>query len=260
MLNKKGFTLIELLVVIAIITILASIVTPRVVTYIARAKMAKAVSEVHNADMALQKLLADVERKSFGHVWQFQNFDPRFMTMTQAVNVYTMMFYELLRKGKSADFTGILPDSTSAIVFRPGVQQKLAANYMDLGKDPWGVAYQFYAGPLTGSVNMYPFRAYRGTGTEGEAPYVYDMTAYANANAEIRGNPNPTNAAGPYGYAYGYPCPKDLPVYIYSRGEDNTPNQWFPKQDEPNPPGSILGDGGDDVNNWDFESGWGAFY
>lgn len=51
--NKKGFTIIELIVVIAIVAILASVVTSSVVTYISKAKIARANFEVKEIEKAL---------------------------------------------------------------------------------------------------------------------------------------------------------------------------------------------------------------
>ena len=50
-----------------------------------------------------------------------------------------------------------------------------------------------------------------------------------------RGNPRADGRAG-------FPAPRDLPVYIWSYGENLT--------------NDATGNGGDDINNWDNNSGW----
>jgi len=248
MLTKRGFTLIELLVVIAIITILASIVAPRVSNWIERGKMAKGVSEVRNADLALVKMLADVERKHFGQC--FNGFDPKvFNTATgvnyaAAVQVYTVVFYELLRRGKGAEILDLGFD------LKPEIRSKLGTSYMDIGKDPWGNKYQFYAGPFARAATWYPFRSCR---SADEGNYVYNNRFEEGA---LRGQPpleQPTFLAG-------FPCPGSFPVYIYSWGGDGENNQNLNGAPPGAPDLNVTIDGHDDINNWDTESGWGSFY
>jgi len=262
MFTKRGFTLIELLVVIAIITILASIVAPRVAQYIEKGKMAKAVSEIRNADLALTKMLADVERKHFGHVLAYPEGLLSQIKYAQAVKMYTAAFYELLRKGKDADLTNlplddnVPPLQTVNLGLKSGMERKLGTTYMDINLDPWGVAYQFYAGPIKDPVS--PFRSYRGAG------YGYGDTEKGDLDSQLRGNP-------PADYGPGFPCPKDLGVYIFSDGGNAVVNQYG----HPGPPLTNLevGDsplatedvdlgigGGDDINNWDTQSGWSGSY
>jgi prepilin-type N-terminal cleavage/methylation domain-containing protein len=256
MLTKRGFTLIELLVVIAIITILASIVAPRVSNWIERGKMAKAVSEVRNADLALTKMLADVERKHFGQVLAYPlNFVPSQLSYAQAVKMYTAAFYELLRKGKNADLTylplddNVPPLQTVSLGLKSGMERKLGTTYMDMNLDPWGKAYQFYAGPLKirldwQNLNEFPpFRSCRGEG------YLYGTVEKQALDVDLRGNP-------PADGRDGFPCPLDLPIYIFSWGGNGVPNQpWLAPSDVD------LGiGGGDDINNWDTGSGWAEFY
>jgi len=250
---KRGFTLIELLVVIAIITILASIVAPKVYNAMERAKMARAFSEIKNADLALTKMLADTERKHFGHF--FANFDPNIfndaigVNYAAAVQAYTTVFYELLRRGKSADVYGILGPNAD---LRAEIRRKLGTSYMDIGKDPWGNLYQFYAGPFSRQATMYPFRAFRE-----DENFVYTWNTRNRLQTEMRGNPPPDGAAG-------FPCQGDLPVYIYSWGGDGVPNQNLDLLPGVLPGGpveeNLTRDGYDDINNWDTQSNWGEFY
>jgi len=255
MFTKRGFTLIELLVVIAIITILASIVAPRVAQYIEKGKMAKAVSEIRNADLALTKMLADVERKHFGHVLAYPEGLLSQIKYAQAVKMYTAAFYELLRKGKDADLTNlplddnVPPLQTVNLGLKSGMDRKLGTTYMDINLDPWGKAYQFYAGPLKLRLDQDhqdqwpPFRSFRGGG------YIYGPAEKEALDAELRGNP-------PADFHEGFPCPVDLSVYIFSWGGNSAPNQpWLAAEDVD------LGiGGGDDISNWDTQSGWSGSY
>ena len=251
--RSKGFTLVELLVVIAIITILAAIVVPRVTDAIGRARMARAASEIKGAELAIVKMLADVDKQGIDKF-----FDPG--TLATCVNnamvdpvmpvtaekMYSDVFYELLRRGKQADFlfTARYVGNQTGLVFVPAVARKLGSSYMDIPMDPWGTnPYFFFAGPLT-SNSMYsgrhvpsPFRCYRAI--DEETPYFYTETQKGLEDEIMRGNPDWDN--GP-----GYPSAKDLAVYIWSYGGDELSNQ--------------AEGGGDDINNWDSASGWSASY
>ena len=60
--NQKGLTLIELLVVLAILAFLATLVAPRVITYLGRAKSDVARSQIANITSALELFYFDVGR------------------------------------------------------------------------------------------------------------------------------------------------------------------------------------------------------
>lgn len=193
-----------------------------------RDPMARAVSEVRNADLAFAELLSDIERKNVRDLFA----NPAELdrpTLAETFEHHTKLCYELLLKGKDAELD-----------LKPEIRRKLASAYLYIGKDPWGNAYQFYLGPLQCRVNEIPFRGYRGE------KYVYDMAAYKEAESQHAQNPKPDADIPP---APGYPAPRDLSVYIFSYGQNKKPEQlpW-------------KGDGGDDVNNWDYQAGWAEFY
>lgn len=253
--RSRGFTLVELLVVIAIITILASIVVPRVTDAIGRARMARAQSEIKGAELAITKMLADVDKQGLDKL-----FDPvgslatcvRNAMVDTALRVtagkmYSDIFYELLRRGKAADFsfTARYLGNETGLVFAPAVKRKLGSSYMDIPMDPWGAhPYYFFAGPLTssdiyGGTTASPFRCFRVNPINDQEPYIYTEPIKAKEDEIMRGNPRADG--GP-----GYPSAKDLAVYIWSYGDDELSNQ--------------AEGGGDDVNNWDSAAGWSAFY
>jgi len=258
---RKGFTLVELLAVIAIIGILAAIVVPNVARYIARSRVAKAVSEINNAELALTGALSDTGRSSFREFLtqtQRQNLDCWSHSINQtdpfptddctqidgldavlaARDFYDEFFYELLRQGKNS--------VTLQDVVVPEVRQKLGSSYMDIGNDPWGKRYHFWMGPLRGPV---PFRAYRVLdGVEVDDPgisaadcdpdpnlcdlYIFTPERRQQEQNEMPGQPAADegafgNTGGPYGsfgtypHAYGYPGSRDLAVYIWSEGPNS---------------------------------------
>lgn len=142
--REFGFTLVELLVVIAIISILAGIVIPNVPQWIAKARMARAHSEVKNIDLALTKMLTDVNRQDFRSGFFDWGAGGEPATLQQGIDTYRTMFYILLRKGKSAESD---LDWPPGVKLTDEVRRKLGDTYMDLGKDPWGQLYNFYPGP-----------------------------------------------------------------------------------------------------------------
>lgn len=274
--RRYGFTLVELLVVIAIISILASIVVPNVGRYIARGRVTKAASEIRGAELALTQVLADAEVNSFRNLLKNPGVLPK--SFYQAEQIYQNVFYQLLRTGRDTPATisfNVYPEGRPdnpvpvTIELKPELVRKLSPNYMDIGKDPWGQLYRFYAGPYRdlngfGGANIYcPFRI-----------YTVDSSADDPKNAIPGGGPRLNTAImGEYfdkeeggGVPIGWEAPKNLNVYIYSTGADMLSAQAIYEQGadaefgyNSNIPTNERG-GGDDVNNWDKTGSWGPFY
>lgn len=241
--REHGFTLVELLVVIAIIAILAAIVVPNVAKYLGKARATKAKAEINNIGLGLTDMLTGVGRKDF-RGW----FVGATLSDLEAGTLnYTTVFYKLLRQGRDAD-----------VNLAPEVQRKLGTTYMDVPLDPWSNQYQILPGPPptddTGAVLLRSYRLIDGenpTADDFEA-YAYNSDRYNEAEAERPGNPQPDD--GP-----GFPAPKDLPFYIWSKGENLVSDQPLNSTDEG---GEQLGfeGGGDDINNWDTATGWQVLY
>lgn len=254
--RKQGFTLVELLVVVAIITILASIVVPNVADWIGRARMAKGVSEVKSAELALTKMLSDSQKSNFG-----QFFSPAltFANLQDAENFYTNAVYVLLRKGRDASLSG-----PNGEVFRDDVRKKLGQTYMDLGKDPWGNLYHFFFGPLKqGVVNNIGLAG--STYRQYPIPFrIYHVDTAVPGGPSADGN----TIAASDGTPIGYPAPAKLPMYIYSVGADLISAQAMYSENGYAGEGAYREDlpdpdnrgGGDDINNWDNAQSWDGFY
>ena len=215
---------------------------------------AMALSEVRHADLACAKMLIDADCRSFFAF--FNDLDPLLEAHGTYARLWNAAIPELLRHGKDAKLN-----------LKPEVRRKIDASYLDLGEDPWGKPYQFFAGPLTvencgTAAAAYYFRSYRSaaggsyTDRNGQqqSEYYYDAHAAADAATEQRSAPNADGLPG-------YPAPTDLPLYIWSMGMDGKSCQRVgldlsPKNVNVGP----SRDSGDDVNSWDPWSGWCSFY
>lgn len=266
--GTHGFTLVELLVVMAIIAILASIVVPNVAKYITRSRMTNALSEVRNAETAFTGMLSAAQVANYRQFFN-PNEEP-WATYIPSLNAasqvyasqlfYTEAFYLLLRYGKDAEayvtndmlFQADYPAVPGgvAVGLDNNVIAKLGTSEMELDKDPWDNLYYVYAGPwripLGGSVwdpNTPPFRTRS-----------IDLTIPGNRSRELNEN------VGGVGITT-FRAPKDLPIYIYSAGQDKQAGQSLLRSVG----GYLTADsetagGGDDIGNWDTEQSFQELY
>jgi len=178
---ERGFTLVELLVVMAIISILAAIVVPNVQRYIVRARVARAVSEINGAELAMTAMLTDAGKSNFnqlfnpdavrgylqGYIQQEYDLNLNLLNEGQrgrpeffnaAVTLYTTVAYDLLTYGRNvlrgdgdlnyqATWTPDVNNTPAKPLIERDVLAKLGDQYMALGPDPWGNDYQFFPGP-----------------------------------------------------------------------------------------------------------------
>jgi len=268
--RSYGFTLVELLVVIAIISILAGIVIPNVPKFINKARATRAHAEIKGIDLALTKMLTDAGRSDFRSgffsVWPassgppINESDPQLAVAAQA-NLYSTVFYVLLRKGKYA------PDDPSwpgAVQLDPEVQRKLGDQYMDIGNDPWGALYHFYAGPFSPAVDndgyyvaggrvLVPFRSYQITDN---VPGGIQPDALTLSNVD---DPDSDTVET---LVLGYPAPRKSTHFVWSNGKNRRSNQEFDEGYAGNPAdvGMDFIGGGDDINSWDGDQSWMTFY
>lgn len=264
--REFGFTLVELLVVIAIISILAGIVIPNVPQWIAKARMARAQAEVKNIDLALTKMLTDVNRQDFRSGFFDWGAGGEPATLAQGLPIYRDIFYILLRKGKNAETD---TDWPGGVTINPDVRRRLGDTYMDLGKDPWGQLYNFYPGPWRAvdvnsgdpfEAGIIPFRIYLpNTGVPG-GPKPETPTAYT---ADVYDPDNPTDT-----FTVGFPASKSLTMYVWSNGMNLVSNQADnPTYEQIRLDSSVVEEvgldyagGGDDINNWDNDASWAGHY
>lgn len=260
-----GFTLVELLVVIAIISILAGIVIPNVPKYINKARATRAFAEIKGIDLALTKMLTDAGRSDFKNGFFNDATWPASAGTGQAAvreqtDIYSTVFYVLLRKGKYADAD---PSWPAGVQINEEVRRKLGDTYMELGNDPWGSLYQFYAGPFAPAPGdtyyvqagrvLTPFRIQQVTSTVPGG-----ILADALTVQDVVDPDDP--AATPIDM--GYPAPRKATQFVWSMGKNRASNQEF-NQGYAGPAGDVELDfigGGDDINNWDNEQSWLTFY
>ncbi|GMV99090.1 MAG: hypothetical protein AMXMBFR84_02290 [Candidatus Hydrogenedentota bacterium] len=250
--RNAGFTLVELLVVVAIIAILAGIVLPRVGPYIANARKAKALSEIRSAETSLQKMLTDANRDSFAGNRFFENGADLAaiaagsdQDKALAVSLYSEAFYILLKQGRFADGKlPMIPTTGEPLKLHTDVVNKLGTSYMDLAADPWGQLYQFFPGPWQ-IPDEVPFRIFKP-----------DLNIPGGPVSDPKSEPELDVEGNPTGNTVGYPAPRDLTIYIWSRGANLDSNQAF---NDPGDSPDYQG-GGDDINNWDKDQSYSVFY
>lgn len=289
--RNRGFTLVELLVVLAIISILATIVVPNVATYLRKAQATRAVSEITNMETALTKMIGDANRTELGQILNpskvvetlaavYQNrglglgagppgFEGVPRTAEQfniAVDVYTNVFYALLRDGRGL-LDGSATDPEFGFAYSDLLDQnavrRMSIGYLDIGFDPWDNLYKIYPGPWPSREKPIPFRIFN-QGTSGNLPGRASGGDILSVNY-VDPDTNDT-------FLVGYPAPRSGSVFIWSLGANTISGQVLydgAGYDIPNRAPETYYDqtqdpefiaGGDDINNWDPSRSWERFY
>jgi len=129
--NQRGFSLIELIAVVAILGILAAVAAPKIFGWPAKARIAKAKTEISNIESALQ-------------MYKLENFN-----------------YPSTDQGLQA-----LVEQPTGDPEAPNWQD---GGYMDrVAKDPWGREYLYVSPGENGDIDVYTLGGDGQTGGEGE--------------------------------------------------------------------------------------------
>lgn len=150
--DSRGFTLMEMVVVLAVIAILAAILTPIINSYVERARLNSARSDVKNIAAAfvqfntdakfwpIYKTAADAPNNANAtlNVWDFMGSEGNNATLTgagwSALSTTTGALSDFL----NTNFYGL----NAAPVTGGGPSQPVYRGpYLELGPDPWGSRY-----------------------------------------------------------------------------------------------------------------------
>jgi prepilin-type N-terminal cleavage/methylation domain-containing protein len=144
--EPRGFTLIEMVVVLAVIAILAAVLTPIITSYVERARINAANSDVKNIAAAIlqfdtdtkvfpiYKTLADIPN---GNTWTVE-WSPGDTVALGTTSGPTFADWNLaLLAGTSLD--GML--NSNALGLPATGTRAWKGAYVNLGADPWGSAY-----------------------------------------------------------------------------------------------------------------------
>lgn len=261
--------LLRVTVVVSIVSIvLISIAMPCPCGYRIKGRATKAISEIHNIELAFAKMFSDTGTTNFREFFDDDAFAAAVARLGEekgmdafaaSREIYTDSAYVLLRKGRS---TLKVPNDYRETL-RPEMVARLGISYNeDLAFDPWGTLYQIYPGPWPEEMGPIPFRTYLAplpNRFPGEIALERDALTFECLDIESDGE-----------ITVGWPAPRNRSVYIWSLGANLESGQanYDPTQEYAAPPMThyeqmqepeIMG-GGDDINNWDKEQTFMRFY
>ena len=168
--GNQGFSMMELVVVLAVIAILATLITPIITSYVDKAKINKAMSDVRNLVVAMNQFNADT--KTF----------PIFTAPNQVPNgtVYELIVGEGLAPAQATGIAGWITSNQGSI------KALLNENALTLttsgrtawngpytggvGEDPWGTTYLITARALKPGSNLTAFVLSAGPNRTVETP------------------------------------------------------------------------------------------
>ncbi|MCC6487171.1 MAG: hypothetical protein IT364_06695 [Candidatus Hydrogenedentes bacterium] len=214
-------------------------------------------SEIKNIDLALTKLLTDVNRQDARGLFVATEFERECRAYMESANldafvastrIYTVCLTALLHDGKnSLEMAGSDNARRWLKMLDPDVYRKLGDSYMSLETDPWGNPYNMFGGPWPAEWGPPALRTYSDSNP---AAKIDLLTVYTN------------DASVPQ---VGY-VPRSHPHFIWSVGPNGLSDQAIydpsgkyapPARQHYRPDAAPyeLG-GGDDINNWDNDAGW----
>lgn len=300
--RKRGFTLVELLVVLAIISILATIVVPNVARYLRRAQATRALAEINSMETAFTKMITDADRSELGQLLNPSGVANTLVNLYSApgggplgsvpvtadqfqtaVNLYSRVFYALLRDGR-----GILDgtvDPELGVAYRDVVDvnavRRLGLGYLEeLAFDPWENLYNIFPGPWPARDYLpVPFRTFTQV-TAGNSTLPGRSSSLTGDRLTVTYEDPDTLDT----FQAGFPAPRTKQVFIWSAGLNTVSGQAmynctaYPPlvpnaSAADNYPDTSIGamynlglqeaelvPGGDDINNWDPARTWERFY
>jgi prepilin-type N-terminal cleavage/methylation domain-containing protein len=168
--GTRGFSMMELVVVLAVIAILATLITPIITSYVDKAKINKAQSDVRNLVVALNQFSSDT--KTF----------PIFTAPNQVPNgsVYEVLASEGLDPAQASGITGwvtsnpgslkVLMNENSLLFATVGATAWNGPYTGAVGEDPWGTKYLVTARALRPGSNLTGFVLSAGPNRTVETP------------------------------------------------------------------------------------------